>query len=573
MESNKTAQLDDLKYIELIRKNLWSGQEFGRAAVIVGCGFSRNADKISDGVPPFPLWTDLWEIFFQSLYPKSTLSDDDYEKLREKIKREKKIEELAHDYEKEFHRMALDDFLLQAIPDNKYNPGYLHTILLSLPWSDVFTTNYDTLLERTLPKIYDRKYDIVLTKEDIPQNRLKPRIVKLHGSFPSHRPFIITDRDYKNYPNKFAPFTNMVQQAAMENIFCLIGFSGEDPNFINWSEWVQNNLKESTPLMYLCGVLDLSPKEKKKLKSKHIIPIDLATRFPKENWPDPDIRHKFALEWLLLTLMQGAPPNKNRWPEQSKKTYWKPSSSLIPPIPPGPLSLPNLGRIEPQNKILTHQEIKDINSKWQQQRDEYPGWIVAPQENKEILWYYTKNWIHPILKTLEKLSPPEDIFILCELNWRLQLAVPLFGNWLQYFEKIVKSYNPFPAIIEMKESVVRPEIEQYQNLDWKTISQYWVELVFSLAQEARYDYQDENYRKWMCLLENVVKQNDDWQLKWYLEESQYYLNILDQENLRKTLLLWPKTITSPFYDVKKAAILTELGELDEATKITEKVSK
>ena len=88
---------------------------------------------------------------------------------------------------------------------------------------DVFTTNYDTLLERAQVGVVDRKYDVVPTASDI-VGRMKPRIVKLHGSFPSHRPFIITEEDYRTYPKRFAPFVNMVQQSIMENVFCLIGF-------------------------------------------------------------------------------------------------------------------------------------------------------------------------------------------------------------------------------------------------------------------------------------------------------------------------------------------------------------
>jgi len=448
MESDKSLQFSELKFIELIRKNLWYGQEYGRAAVMIGSGFSRNADKISKRTSPFPLWDDLGEIFFQSLYPKSSSSDDDYQKLRAQIKKAKRTEQLAQDYEKYFGRTALDDLLLRSIPDNNYTPGYLHRLLLSLPWSDVFTTNYDTLLERTLPKIYERKYDLVLTKDDLPQKQ-KPRIVKLHGSFPSHRPFIITHNDYENYPSDFAPFTNMVQEAIMENTFCLIGFSGDDQNFLKWSEWVDENLGKSTPLIYLCGILDLSTTDQKNFR-KNIVPIDFAPLFPKERWPDSDIRHNCALEWFLLTLMEGAPPNKNRWPTISKITR-KSKCPHIPSIPPGPPSLPDLGKWIPSIEILSNQEIIDISSKWQRQRNEYPGWLILPEDNRENVWMFTKNWINPVLNSLEKIQPPNDIFVLFELNWRLQLlAIPLFSNWLPHIEKIVISYNPFRAITHIK---------------------------------------------------------------------------------------------------------------------------
>jgi hypothetical protein len=200
---------------------------------MVGAGFSRNADRLLPSTPPFPLWTELAKRMSDAMYPADAIPS--VSALR-----------LATEYETVFGRSALDDLVTRIIPDSSYNPGRLHRLLLSLPWSDVFTTNYDTLLERTRPAIHDRKYELVLTAPDIP-GRMKPRIVKLHGSFPSHRPFIISEEDFRTYPSKFAPFVNIVQQSIMENAFCLLGFSGDDPNFLHWTGWVRDNLGTSTP--------------------------------------------------------------------------------------------------------------------------------------------------------------------------------------------------------------------------------------------------------------------------------------------------------------------------------------
>ena len=116
---------------------------------------------------------------------------------------------LMSEYEAAFTRPTLDDLLINTIPDNAYRPGDLHRMLLALPWTDVFTTNYDTLLERTRPFVHNRKYDLVLHTSDIPLTS-RPRIVKLHGSFPSHRPFVITEEDFRTYPRQGSPFVNLV---------------------------------------------------------------------------------------------------------------------------------------------------------------------------------------------------------------------------------------------------------------------------------------------------------------------------------------------------------------------------
>ena len=285
----------DQHHIEQIRQRLWCGREFGQAAVMVGAGFSCNADKISPTSPDFPLWGKLTEKM------KKDLPSDGIPKNLDALM-------LASAYEQIFGRQKLEEFLIKSIPDKQHKPSRLHELLLSLPWSDVFTTNYDTLLERTF--ILDRKYDVIYNPSDIP-GRMKPRIIKLHGSFDSYRPFIFTQEDYESYPKKFAPFVNTVQQSIMENAFCLVGFSGDDPNFLKWIEWVRNNLNEYSPPIYLCGLLNISDYQRKILETRKVTTINLSPLFPKSTYGN--LRYSKALEWLLLNLMNGQSPDLINW--------------------------------------------------------------------------------------------------------------------------------------------------------------------------------------------------------------------------------------------------------------------
>lgn len=135
----------------------------GRAATLVGAGFSRNAEALVPGVASFPLWSELIEQMARQLYgPDARPSDP----LR-----------TAETYELYFGRQALRDFLHEAVPDAHYRPGRLHRALLRLPWADVFTTNYDTLLEQARPDAHRRSYSVVYSPADLSQ-RTAPRIVK-----------------------------------------------------------------------------------------------------------------------------------------------------------------------------------------------------------------------------------------------------------------------------------------------------------------------------------------------------------------------------------------------------------
>ncbi|MBY6784343.1 SIR2 family protein, partial [Clostridium botulinum] len=149
---------------------------------------------------------------------------------------------LAEEVETIYGRPVLEAILKDSIPDSDYIPDDVHDELLSLPWKDIFTTNYDTLLERASENIITTTYNVINCKEDLVNSSSTPRIIKLHGSFPSYRPFIITEEDYRTYPHDFAPFVNTVQQALIENTFCMIGFSCDDPNFLKWIGWVNDHL-------------------------------------------------------------------------------------------------------------------------------------------------------------------------------------------------------------------------------------------------------------------------------------------------------------------------------------------
>lgn len=212
------------------------------AALMVGSGFSKNADKISMTNKEFLNWNELSDMFYTSIYGEMNNSGKEYcSSLR-----------LAQEVEVLSGRAKLEEIIKDAVPDLDFAPSKLYVNLMQLPWVDVFTTNYDTLLERTLENVVNRRYNIVVCQEDLVNSSDAPRIIKLHGSFPSHRPFIITEEDNRTYPVKFAAFVNTVQQALLENVFCMLGFSCEDPNFLKWIGWIRDNLgKGNSQKIYL----------------------------------------------------------------------------------------------------------------------------------------------------------------------------------------------------------------------------------------------------------------------------------------------------------------------------------
>ena len=313
-------------------------------AVLVGAGFSRNAIRLDGSEKHMPDWNELASIFS--------------EKLGINIAENQYIDplSLAQQVEVLFGKAYLNNLLKTVMEDEAYQPGKAHDLLMTLPWTDVFTTNYDTLLERAFQNSTGRmSYKLVFNHSDLLYSAGLSRIVKLHGSFPSYEPFIISEEDFRRYPFDHAPFVNTVQQSLLENIFVLIGFSGSDPNFQKWIGWIHDNLGlKNSPKIYMISHKPETPVKMRMLEAKNIdvIVLDDIEKYRKKDY-------KTVLEMFLSDLNQ----------QINTKT--------------------NYGKLWPEyNGLIRENSTEQVCNILKTTHATYPGWITAR------FWSLTRaNWI------------------------------------------------------------------------------------------------------------------------------------------------------------------------------------
>lgn len=328
----------------------------GRACVMVGAGFSKNSDPVKKTDKRFLNWNELGDLFYERIYDK--VPDENTGHYLDAMK-------LAEIVEASFGRPALDQILLDNLPDEEFAPSGLHKKLLELNWSDVFTTNYDTLLERARKFVAGRRYQLVLSKEDLIYSS-SPRIVKLHGSFPSTRPFVISHEDYRRYPIESAAFINTVQQALLENVMCLIGFSGDDPNFQNWIGWIHDNLgKNYSSKIYLVTADNSSMETTAFFTDKNIVVLNMAECFQStENATYAD-----ALELFLNELsVRQEKHTRKEWMPHTGQKYEQIKRDLD-------WNLINKTEIDMMNGIIRF---------WNTSKQNYPGWIIMPSKDRKF---------------------------------------------------------------------------------------------------------------------------------------------------------------------------------------------
>lgn len=517
-----------LPHLLEIADRLWSGH----AAIMIGAGFSKNAKRGESTTKEFCTWNELGNCFYKKLHSDFP-SPEDLCYLN--------VPKLADEVQAVFGRNTLNQILKSELPDKEYQPSLLHEKTLQLPWADVFTTNYDTLLERTADNILQQRYETVINKEDLILST-KPRIIKLHGSFPSERPFTITEEDYRKYPHEFAPFVNTVQQSLLENTLCLIGFSGEDPNFQRWIGWIRDNLgKENSPKIYLIGYLSLSIGQKKLLEDRNIVPIDFSECIEIINCKEKD-RHEKALTIFIDFLSEQRKVEKSlTWPNNESFFRFKHDEDI-------------------------NSQIKTIIKEWKEKRLCYPNWVIVPSDNRTVLQKNTE-YSYGFINYLKDYTFPLDIEFLYEINWRLEKClIPIFNQWIKEYESVIEKYNPYPELIQIDDSII-PNAENKNIIDWDNLGIMWIELQFSMLRFYREEFINDKWDLLATRLNKLRKYfSPELTARYHYERCLYYLFSLNIQSVKNELNLWGVDISLPFWEAKRAGLLAELGEVLDAEK-------
>lgn len=526
-----------LPHLEHIRNTLWKTPGSGPVSVMVGSGFSRNATPIVMGARPFPLWGKLAESIAKAI----------------NLPPEKAINPLkiAQMYASLRTPMDLNRLIESEIPDAEHRPGPLHHRLLSLPWTDVFSTNYDTLLERAAVDISQRKYEIIRSHSDIPL-RPRPRLVKLHGTIGTGHPLVATEEDYRRYPNENAPFVNLVRNAVMENVLVLLGFSGDDPNFLEWIGWVRDALGAHAPSIFLCGILDSSPAMNAVLRDRKVTPLDLTSMFPHAG----EAIHAQAAEWLLEYLHAGksSPPN-NHSPRKSDSAI-----ALSPPAVAWTASPEPPARTPAGAQEITAQALLDATKAWSAQRHEYPGWHVAPNSIRQRVEWRMDEWRVIVFERGDTLPLVDRLLLARELCWRLELCLsPVFTNETDRLVQWLEAINPFP------QNFIMPGAEALQMSPDSPVAVSWRVLALQIMRTAREDLDEARYLVWKERLERVAHHDEALRGELRHEQQLWHLNALDLPAFHVELAKWKSEASHPLELMRLASYHAESG--DSATAI------
>lgn len=499
--------------LQRIAERLWDGH----ASVFVGAGFSKNAQLVSGGVLP-PNWDELGNLFFEKTRKHKPNSRD---------LAYANVLRLAEDVENMYGRPVLSKMIQDKINDDKMVPSDAHLRLLALPWKDVYTTNYDTLLERAALRLNEqgrRLYSVIRYDEAIGMET-PPFLMKLHGDINEPQSIIISEEDYRTYSSKHQAMINHIQHAIMLETMVLIGFSGNDPNFLQWLGWVRDALKNNQRKVYLLSVDGVPDAVKKSFEKKNVIVVDLKGLAGKDAAPPENVLG-------AISFLEGFIYQK----EQERAQYR--NTALI------------WGRTSNRDESIEQQF-----ARWKQERETYPGWLVMPREKREN-WASIEGFSLSIDK-IKQLSKEDQLLYLDLFNWRIERSLfPINNAWEQIYLSVSNQFKPFSRRC-------RGEIRDA-----------WTNLKLGLLRLYR---QEGWTAKWQALRDELdlysAKFKDEQHCRFYYEQALAAVYQNDFSLLERVLNSWEECKSDPYWDIRRGAMWAEYLSLEKGRKITQKAFK
>jgi hypothetical protein len=144
-----------------------------------------------------------------------------------------------------------EQFETRASDSDALTPS--HEALVDLPIREVFTTNYDRLIELAYGR-WGVDIAVSVTPEQFLSHEVKrtqPHLIKLHGDIDQPETIVLTRDDYANSRLARAELFRHFEQHARFSSFLFVGFSLRDPTFNLLRDEARMVMREHLPTSYL----------------------------------------------------------------------------------------------------------------------------------------------------------------------------------------------------------------------------------------------------------------------------------------------------------------------------------
>ena len=178
-----------------------------KASLFIGSGISRKSGYAN--------WKDILR--------------DCAEEINLNVDKEDDLITLAEFYVKGRQRTKIDQTIASFFKDKNGKPSQVHRILATFPVRSIWTTNYDTLIERTLQNA-DISYSVVTDDKSYVSldPTAKVKIHKIHGDVCCPSKCVITRHDYEKFEEEHDVVLSELKGEMCTNSFLFLGYSFSD---------------------------------------------------------------------------------------------------------------------------------------------------------------------------------------------------------------------------------------------------------------------------------------------------------------------------------------------------------
>ena len=163
-------------------------------------------------------------------------------------------------------RAALLDHIADRLTGTDLTPRATHKALGRLPFTNIWTTNFDDLLESAMPS-----YQVIVREDELAGkvSGTQPKILKIHGSLDAQgwavgAEAVITRQDFESYQLEHPRMWSLLQATYLTQTFVFLGFSLTDPNIEVLLRLMRSLGKSGPPQHY---AIMKAPKDDAELKS------------------------------------------------------------------------------------------------------------------------------------------------------------------------------------------------------------------------------------------------------------------------------------------------------------------
>lgn len=202
---------------------------------------------------------------------------------------------------------------------------------------------------------------------------------------------------------------------------------------------------------------------------------------------------------------------------------------------------------------------------WRHNRKLYPGWLIAPHQTRDKIWLHTRNWLEQATGISNAWPEPHQLILWRELLWRIDVCLQIVPD--EAIDSISKVTNHLKLDITRSKNPrkeIFPENEKWPKeliLSTDEFREDWVACSLALLNSYRLLPDIEAFEGVVEELNSMEHLSQD-QLSYISYQTCLRaLSELDHNQILDLITKWPDQPEDPYWIVRKASVLLEIGDL------------